>query len=141
MITNERQYKITKAQAEKFANALETVRKQARGQPELHPLLVQAREDAIVSQLADLHAQLAEYEALKTATPPLAELQSVAGLPKALIKARISQGLSQKDLADRMSLKEQQIQRYEATEYASASLARIRAVVAALGITDSASRR
>ena len=136
MITNERQYKITRAQAEKFANALDTVRARVRGQTELHPLLIQAQEDALKIQLADLRAQLAEYEALKTATPPFAQLQSVAELPKALIKARISQGLSQKDLADRMRLKEQQIQRYEATEYASASLARIREVVAALGIEE-----
>ena len=50
------------------------------------------------------------------------------------IKARIAQGLSQKDLAERLKLKEQQIQRYEATDYASASLNRIKEVVTALGI-------
>ena len=42
-------------------------------------------------------------------------------------------GLSQKELADRIGLKEQQIQRYEATEYASASLTRIQEIIGALG--------
>jgi hypothetical protein len=34
-----------------------------------------------------------------------------------------------------LGLKEQQIQHYEATEYASASLARVAAVIRALGLT------
>jgi len=43
--------------------------------------------------------------------------------------------LSQKDLAERLGLKEQQVQNYEATEYTSASMARVRAVIEALGVT------
>ena len=50
------------------------------------------------------------------------------------VEARVASGLSQRDLAERLGLKEQQIQRYEATEYASASLRRIREVVGALGV-------
>lgn len=51
-----------------------------------------------------------------------------------LIKGRIAAGLTQRQLADRLGLKEQQMQRYEATDYASASLARVSEVIAALGI-------
>ena len=58
----------------------------------------------------------------------------VAALPSMLIKARIARGLSQKDLAERVGLKEQQIQRYEATDYATANLARIKEVVNAFGV-------
>ena len=47
--------------------------------------------------------------------------------------ARVARGLNQKTLAGRLGLKEQQIQRYEASEYASASLARIRSVAEVLG--------
>lgn len=49
----------------------------------------------------------------------------------------IAAGLSQRELAERLGLKEQQVQKYEATEYTSASLARIRAVIHALGVTVS----
>ena len=56
-------------------------------------------------------------------------------LPAALIKARIAAGLSQKDLAERLGLKEQQVQKYEATDYTSASLERVRAVIRALGVS------
>ncbi len=51
-----------------------------------------------------------------------------------MIRARIASGLSQRGLADRLGLKEQQIQRYEASDYASASFARIKRVVSALGM-------
>ena len=38
------------------------------------------------------------------------------------------------ELARRLSLKEQQIQRYEATDYAAAKLSRLRAVMHARGV-------
>ncbi|MCY3959441.1 MAG: helix-turn-helix transcriptional regulator [Chloroflexi bacterium] len=75
-----------------------------------------------------------EYESIKADNFEIKDLNVVAELPATLIGARISQGLSQKDLAERLSLKEQQIQRYEATDYASASLRRIKQVVSALGV-------
>ncbi len=49
------------------------------------------------------------------------ELLSLADLPKALIRARIAAGLSQKEFADRLGMKEQQIQSYEANDYQHAS--------------------
>ena len=133
MIKNERQYRITKAQAKRFSHTLDSFRGRAED-PEAHPLIVKAQEDAIRSQLADLERELQEYESLKAGEFPANELKSVALLPSALIKARIAHGFSQKDLAERIGLKEQQIQRYEATDYASASLARIRDVISALDI-------
>jgi HTH-type transcriptional regulator/antitoxin HigA len=46
-----------------------------------------------------------------------------------LIQARIARGLTQKELTQKMGLKEQQIQRYEASSYAKASLARINQII------------
>jgi transcriptional regulator with XRE-family HTH domain len=53
-------------------------------------------------------------------------------MPRALIRARIASGMTQEGLALRLGLKGQQIQRYEATEYESASFARTRKVGQAL---------
>jgi ribosome-binding protein aMBF1 (putative translation factor) len=61
-------------------------------------------------------------------------LEAVEDLPKTLIRARIASGLTQEGLAVRLGIKTQQVQRYEATEYESASFARIRKVVEALGL-------
>ena len=134
MIKNERQYKITKAQAARFSNALDSLRQRPRNDDSLHPLIAKAQEDALSSQLADLERDLREYEALKAGEFQLDSLKVVADLPSILIKARIAQGLSQKELAERIGLKEQQIQRYEATDYASANLARIKEVASAFGV-------
>ena len=134
MIKNERQYAITKAQATQFAQALEQLsRGRARG-PAAHPLLRKAEADALRSQLADLRAELEEYDALRSGRRAVLKMSSLDELPRALIQARIASGLSQKELAQRLGLKEQQIQRYEATDYATASLARLIKIGRALGL-------
>lgn len=133
MIKNERQYRITKAQAAKLEHALEQLTTGV-GSAQGHPLLRKAQEDALRSQIADLHAQLEAYDALQSQQHAVLELASFEELPRALIQARIAAGLSQKELAERLGLKEQQVQRYEATEYASASVARVSEVIRALGI-------
>ena len=134
MIKNERQYRITRAQAERFSQALREFEGQRSEPAGVHPLLLKAREDALRSQLGDLEGALREYEALRAGHFEFDQLKTIAELPKMLIRARIARGLSQRDLADRLGLKEQQIQRYEASEYELASFARIRNVVDALGL-------
>lgn len=133
MIKNEREYRITKSQVEKFEDALAEL-SATGGDPQLHPLLQKAQREAVQSQLEDLQGQLSEYEELQSGKWSIISLDSLEELPQALIKARIAAGLTQRELAERLGLKEQQIQRYEATEYASADLARVNEVARALGI-------
>jgi transcriptional regulator with XRE-family HTH domain len=132
MIKNERQYRITKAQAASFADATKQLQDQHAGR--LPDVLRKAQIDALKSQYDELLAEIEEYEALRREVPAVIETQSFEDLPRALIKARIALGMSQKELAEKMGLKEQQIQRYEATEFSSASLSRIIDVADALGV-------
>ena len=132
MIKNERQYRITRAQVERFERTIKELRSRSQTDSNVHPLIAKAQEDAVSSQLEDLKREMREYESLKTSEFPIDELEVVSGLPSMLIKARIARGMSQRDLAERIGLKEQQIQRYEATDYASASLSRIREIVSGL---------
>ena len=134
MIKNERQYRITKAQIDKFVSATEQLASQSDSHQQVHPILQKAQADALQSQLAELRREIEEYEALKSGQRAILELNSLEELPRALIKARIAAGFSQKELAERLGLKEQQIQRYEDTEYTSASLARLLEVSQVLGI-------
>ena len=133
MIKNERQYRITRAQADGLSRTLQSL---SRSAGETHPLIAKAQKDALRSQIEDLQGELRDYESLLSGGFRPDELQAVAQLPAMLIRARIAQGLSQRELAARLGLKEQQIQRYEATDYASASLTRIREVAGALGASD-----
>lgn len=140
MIKNERQYRITKKQADGFSRTLNSLTMRSPASREgLHPLIARAQEEAVRSQLADLQKQLRQYESLKAGNFDLGNLSVVEELPSVLIQARIALGLSQKDLARKLHLKEQQIQRYEATDYSSASLARIREVASALEAETAAS--
>ena len=133
MIKNERQYRITRAQADGLARTRESLN---RREGEVHPLIAKAQEDALRSQIEDLQGELRDYESLLSGAFRADDLQAIAQLPAMLIKARIAQGLSQKELAKLLGLKEQQLQRYEATDYASASLTRIREVAGALSASD-----
>src|SRR5881396_2078026 len=133
MIKNERQYRITKAQAQKLRRAL-TLLARSLGKGNVHPVLRKAQADALRSQLADLRGEIRQYESLRSGKKKTLELDSLDDLPRALIEARIAAGLSQKDLADRLGLKEQQIQRYESTNYGSASLARVQQIAHVLGL-------
>jgi transcriptional regulator with XRE-family HTH domain len=133
MITNERQYKITRHEAEKFRSAIADLTKMDRREG-VHPRLLQAEREGLESQLHDLEIELQEYEGLKTLKPPVITVSSFDELAEGLIKARIAAGLSQKGLADRLGLKEQQIQRYEAERYGAASYQRMREIAAAIGV-------
>src|SRR5438105_587427 len=124
MIKNERQYKITKALARQFEEALTEVRQRASHKG-VDLSARQLEEEALKSQLADLRSDLEAYEALRSGRQNVIEVKSLADLPVALIQARIASGMSQRELADKLGLKEQQIQRYEMTEYASASMNRV----------------
>jgi DNA-binding XRE family transcriptional regulator len=131
MIANERQYRITRAWAEKFADGADHVEESGA---DLEPEMRRLYRDAYESQVKELREQLAEYEALQAGHVSVLELDSLAALPEALIRARIAVGLTQKDLAARLGLKEQQVQRYEATRYGGVSLGRVQAVADALGL-------
>ncbi len=59
---------------------------------------------------------------------------SILELAVGLVKARIVRKLTQKELADRLGLPEQQIQRYEATLYKGVAVERLQEVADALKI-------
>ena len=133
VIKNERQYRITKTQAGKFEKA---IREMENAPPKngVPSKLRQAQVDALRSQWTELQEQIKEYELLRSGKRRLLQLDSFADLPRALIQARIASGMSQEDLAERLGIKPQQVQRYEATDYLGASLSRVSEVVRVLGI-------
>jgi ribosome-binding protein aMBF1 (putative translation factor) len=132
MIKNDRQFRITKAQAEKFDRAItDTASAPKRA---IHPVLQKAEMDALKSQLSDLRQELEEYSALRSGKRKTVALGSFDDLPKTLIQARIAAGLTQEELASKLGLKPQQIQRYEATDYHSASMQRINEILRTLGV-------
>jgi ribosome-binding protein aMBF1 (putative translation factor)/Zn-dependent peptidase ImmA (M78 family) len=134
MIKNERQLRIIKSQIEKFKHHLSLIEKldESKKTP-----LIKCEEDAVREQVRQFEKEIIEYQSLWASNKPIALLESIDSIPRALIEARLSLGLSQKDLADRIGLKEQQIQRYEATDFETASFARIKELMKALDMKTS----
>jgi len=125
------QYRSTKAHLRQFEEAFANLEAAAGKKP---TKLQKLEIDAVGAQADDLRTELAEYERLSAGEVSTFEASSLAGLATLLIKARIARGWTQRRLADELGVAEQQVQRYEATEYRSASLARICDVAATLGI-------
>jgi HTH-type transcriptional regulator / antitoxin HipB len=131
MIQNERQYRITQTKLREFEQDLANLDPQ---DPNLHPRQVVGWTNSYNLTIRQLKQELAEYEQLKSGNIVTFVLGSLNDLPTTLIKARIAAGMTQKDLADKIGVREQQIQRYEANHYNSASFDRLRSIAVALNI-------
>jgi HTH-type transcriptional regulator / antitoxin HigA len=130
MILNDRQYKIASKLLRDLIDAIDSEQNN-----QLIPEWVSAAQtDAIESQIGDLKTQIREYEMLKSGKKTFTTTSDLRTLSLTLIQARISQSMTQADLAAKIGLNEQQIQRYEASGYNGASLSRLTEVVDALGI-------
>lgn len=130
MIANEREYRITKAARRRFEDALGKY----KPGPEVDPRMSKIMDDAWQSEIEVLTEQIERYEDLRASRIDRREIESVKDLAIALIEARIVSGLTQKNLAERLDLKPQQIQRWEADRYSSTSLDRLWEVADALGL-------
>lgn len=134
MILNERQYKITKAQADTFLSSINDLDSDSESNSGLHPAIAKAQRDQVVSEYENLVNQMDEYNALIGGDLTEFEAESIQELPIMLIKGRIARNWTQKDLADALGLKPQQIQRYEADLYRSANLKTLSLIADTIGM-------
>lgn len=130
MITNERQYGISKTELQRFEGA---VGKYTPGE-EVDPRMREVMDDALRGQAETLRDEIKHYEDLRDGRIKKRELGSLRDLPTALIEARIAAGLTQKALGERLEVKEQQVQRWEANLYSGVGVDRLQEVADALGM-------
>jgi DNA-binding transcriptional regulator YiaG len=129
VILNKRQLRITRAWQHRFQRELQ----EARDNPaQLSPRLHTATLEALESQIADFKAEITEFEKLSSVKPEALELGSLADLPELLVKMRVVRHLSQEELAARLRVRAQQVQRWEAGGYQRATFHRLLQVADAL---------
>ena len=133
MIKNKKQYQVTKKRIEKLKSALDAAHETKIEMPQEIFLAMIA---GVESQIQDMELEISEYEMLSDVNS--LQINEIEELGKLLIKARIAKGLNQKEYAERCGLKPQQIQNYEASNYASASLQKIYELYKALDVKFSA---
>lgn len=128
MIKNEKQYQITKRKLNDFIDSL----KEIENDKNSDPLTKELYTNAFKGQIEKLVQELNEFESLKDGTTNEIVLTSLTDMQEALVKARIAKGWSQGKLAEKLKLKEQQIQRYEMSNYSTANFPRVVQVLDAL---------
>lgn len=133
-ILNEREARDAKATIAEMDHALSSEQYFEPTIVGLPPEVVNGYRKALLTQREEVRSLLDAYESAKEGDH--SELVKRAGNDPgmALIVARIACGHSQKELARRLGLKEQQIQRYEADRYRSISLSNYKRVAHVLGV-------
>jgi len=131
MITNDKQYRSTRTQVEKLRSSLNNM---SAASSDVHPMFLAAHKEALDSQLHELEEEIAAYDQLRSGAITTFSANSLQELPELLISARIARNMSQKELGTFIGVHEQQIQRYEAERYRSASLDRLIQISAALSV-------
>lgn len=134
MITNERQYRITRKHAADFELAIKKFYNESGSCEGGDSWILEAERDGLKSQLESLNEEMSEYDRLKSGETSKILANSLEQLPTGLIQARIASGLTQRALAQKLGLKEQQIQKYEAECYATASFRRLCQVAQTLNL-------
>ena len=132
MIKNEVQYKLTKTSVEGFEKRLNWLRANPETRADIDPIIARAEEEALESMIEELNEDLQEYNRTKAGHVEMEVLRSVDKIAGALISARIAKGFTQRQLASMVGLKEQQIQRYEARDYANVDLSRVQEIAKVL---------
>ena len=136
MIKNKRGYTVVKSQVKKIDENLALIHKELDQEviPELRHKKLLIDQGAFEHLREKLMQEIEEYEELLNGEIKEIRINGIHEIPELLIKARIAQGLTHKQLAEKLGWKEQQIQRYEANDYDSVGFGNLALVEYALGI-------
>ena len=115
MIKNEKQYRISKRKADELIDAIERI----NNDPKKDPLRKELLTTSLIMAKQDIEQEIKEYEKLKKDTIGKLKERLFADLPSLLIEYKIKSGLTQKEFAAQLGIKEQQLQRYEADNFRS----------------------
>lgn len=134
LITNERQEREVGALIEQIGQALSSEQILQQIVHGLPPEVLDGVRQSLVAERQELIDSLEAYRAARGGD--VAALKARAGndLGALLVAARVAKGWKQKELARRLFLPEQQIQRYEAERYRSINLSGLLRVARTLGI-------
>jgi HTH-type transcriptional regulator / antitoxin HigA len=138
IILNERDARLARASAARMREFLASSSEIERAKSGLCVDVLNQHRKAVHSSARELAGALDAYERIKSGDLREAFEQWRHDPGVSLIIARVAKGLSQADLAEKLGLKEQQIQRYEAERYRSISLSNFRRIGIALGVRLSA---
>ncbi len=130
MIKNARQYQAAKNTLHHFAAELKAIKEQYGADTQKAALLAQG----YVEQVAQLKAELKEYEQMKTtALPAVLRIRDLSQISRTIVQMRLARRLTQKQLADLMGCKQADISRLEREGYRGYTVGQIEKLMGKLG--------
>ncbi|MCC7528857.1 MAG: helix-turn-helix transcriptional regulator [Candidatus Melainabacteria bacterium] len=132
MIKNDWQFRVTQRWIKDFENALFELKRLPASKAQ--PWLRAAQQESLESELTILRNQIDDYELLKAHKVALPGPEAIRQIPELLIKTRISQGLTQEELATMLGVTKQCIQQYEKTNYAHVTISTAERIMQALSV-------
>ncbi len=118
MIANSREFEITSRELRRFEEALaEMDAKPAEGDA----LIREALRAGIASEAQHLRDELSDYKVMQSGRTRQFSYTSLGELLEILAAARSAANLTEAELAERLDLSEQQVQRYEVERFRGAS--------------------
>jgi HTH-type transcriptional regulator/antitoxin HigA len=130
MIKNELQHKVALKKLLKIKEGI------TRLQAENNPL--PTSKQLVLASLMDskdsLEQELAAYEELIVNPLALEKPRSITDLPELIIEYKIASGMTQKEFSEKIGMKQQQLQRYEAEGFTSISFKNLLRILNAIGL-------
>jgi HTH-type transcriptional regulator/antitoxin HigA len=134
LITNERQEREVTSLIDQISAALSSEQVLKSIVDGLPFEVIDGVRRSLILERKELSESLRAYQSAQGGAADALILRAGNDIGSQLIAARVSRGWKQKDLARRLFLPEQQIQRYEAERYRSISLAGLTRVARTLGV-------
>jgi DNA-binding Xre family transcriptional regulator len=130
MIKNEKQYNITRKKLQEFNESI--LKKQSSPTP------LPAKERLILVSLQLMQEQFVNeieaYERLRSNRDDFLEERRIDELPDLLIEFKIHSRMTQKEFSQKVGMKEQQLQRYEAENFQGISFKNLLKILHAIGL-------
>ena len=130
IIRNEKEYRFTKSWLSKAEDSKKKLAKLPESKEQ--PWLRKAQRGSLQRFINHLKEEVEEYEALKTGKVKVPRIGNLATLHELLIKKRIANGWTSKQLAKQLGVSCEEIENYERAEYANATLETLQKIASVL---------
>ena len=130
MIKNEKQYKISKKLLSEINEDVDRLQKDNSQ----NPLRIKLLLASALNMQKEIEQDILLYETLKKDKKGILKERLFSELPTLLTEYKIKSGLTQKEFAERLGIKEQQLQRYEADNFKSVTFKNLLRYLDAIGL-------
>ncbi len=133
MIKNKSHYRSQKSRLGELLKIADDIKAK---ESSMSPIHFRIELDTNQYQIEDIKNELDEYDKIESGIKRILSCNSFNDISKLLIQSRIATKMTHEQLAEKVGVHTQQIQKYEANDYNEVKLERLIEIAYALGIGD-----